>query len=373
MRELVAIDLPAGDEFVATLLKIWDSGNAALPLDQRIPQVARINLVASLKASKVVDKHGTTTKLAESEPVDIDDALVIATSGSTGSPKGVVHTHRSISSAINITGSRLNCSGDDHWLACISLAHVGGLSVVLRALHFKSKLTITERADRPTIDLALDSGANMASLVPAILHTVDISRFKTVLVGGSQSLDFLPPNVIATYGLTETMGGIVYNGTPLDKVDIRIGAESEIEVRCESLFRCYRNGFDPKTPDGWFATGDLGEINEGRLKVVGRKDDLINTGGYKVWPSTVEKTIRQLEAIQDVVVAGTADKKWGQAVTAWIVLQPGVDNFDLKVLRAHVRESLPDYCAPQKLYIVDRIPKSSLGKVLMTELPMIHE
>lgn len=368
VRELVAIDMPAGEEFVVALQKIWDSGDAALPLDQRLPIIARKDLLTSFKASRVVGRDGQVSKLNDSQPVEPDDALVIATSGSTGRPKGAVHTHKSIDSAIRSTGSRLDCTNTDHWLACISLAHVGGLSVVLRALHFGSKLTIAQRADSATINSALDGGANLTSLVPTVLRSVDITRFKTVLVGGSQTFDKLPNNAISTYGLTETMGGVIYDGRPLVGVEMRLGATSEIELRCNSLLRCYRDGFDPKSVDGWFMTGDLGEIYNGQLKILGRKDDLINTGGYKVWPITVETSIRQLDVIQDVVVAGTPDKKWGQAVTAWVVLRPDVKKFDLDILRAHVRDSQPDYCAPQKLFIVNQIPRSSLGKVLMSEL-----
>lgn len=373
VRELVAIDMPAGEEFVVALQKIWDSGDAALPLDQRLPIIARKDLLTSFKASRVVGLDGQVSKLNDSQPVEPDDALVIATSGSTGRPKGAVHTHKSIDSAIRSTGSRLDCTNSDHWLACISLAHVGGLSVVLRALHFGSKLTIAQRADSATINSALDGGANLTSLVPTVLRSVDITRFKTVLVGGSQTFDKLPNNAIATYGLTETMGGVIYDGRPLVGVEMRLGATSEIELRCNSLLRCYRDGFDPKSVDGWFMTGDLGEIYNGQLKILGRKDDLINTGGYKVWPITVETSIRQLDVIQDVVVAGTPDKKWGQAVTAWVVLRPDVKKFDLDILRAHVRDSQPDYCAPQKLFIVNQIPRSSLGKVLMSELLIHHD
>ena len=365
---LVAIDMPANDAFVTALKQIWDAGDAAMPLDQRLPVVARTKLVAEMKASTVINADGSRTILAHGQPVESDDALVIATSGSTGQPKGVVHTHDSILSATNSTIGRLGCTADDHWLACISLAHVGGLSVVLRALHLGSRLTINARADQTTITAALDDGATMTSLVPTILHSVDISRFKTVLIGGASAPDNLPCNVISTYGLTETMGGVVYDGAPLTGVELRLTDDSEIEIRTESLLRCYRNGVDPKSADGWLRTGDLGEMRDGQLTVFGRKDDQINTGGYKVWPRVIENSIRQLDAVTDVVVAATPDKKWGSAVTAWVTLQPNVASLSLDVLRTHVRESLPDYCAPQKLFFVDQLPRTSLGKVQMSEL-----
>ena len=368
VRELVAIDMPASDAFVDVLKKVWDSGDAALPIDQRLPDAARKNLLTQFKVSSVVGKDGSRAKVATGEPVDEGDALVVATSGSTGEPKGVVHTHGSIQAAVLNTGARLGCNAADHWLACISLAHVGGLSVVLRALHFGSQLTIAPRADSATIESAVKNGANMTSLVPTVLHSVNISNFKTVLVGGAHTPKNLPSNAISTYGLTESFGGVVYNGTPLDGVEIRISQDSEIEIRCASLLRAYRNGFDPKNNEGWLLTGDLGEFNQGKLSVLGRKDDLIKTGGYKVWPITVESSLRQHQAIADLIVAGTPDEKWGQTVTAWVVLRPEAKSLRLDDRSTHVRLTLPDYCAPKKVYIVDEIPRSSLGKPLISEL-----
>jgi O-succinylbenzoic acid--CoA ligase len=208
----------------------------------------------------------------------------------------------------------------------------------------------------------------MTSLVPTILHSVDISNFKTVLIGGAHPPTNLPSNAISTYGLTESFGGIVYNGSPIEGVEIRIGYDSEIEIRCDSLLRTYRNGFDPKNSDGWLLTGDLGEIHDEKLSVLGRKDDLIKTGGYKVWPITIETSLKQHEAIADVIVSGTPDEKWGQAVTAWVVLRKDAINVRLEDLTKHVLSTLPDYCAPKKIYLVDEIPRSSLGKALVSEL-----
>ncbi len=367
MRELIAIDLPPGPDFVIALNEIWNNGDAVLPIDQRLPRVAREELLKQLKVKEVITSS-ERLHLDNSQPVEDGDALVIATSGSTGTPKGVVHTHASINSAIQITGTRLNCTSDDHWLACLSLGHVGGLSVVLRAMSYKSKLSFVDHIDQDSINMALKSGATMTSLVPTVLQSVDVRQFRTVLIGGAQASGALPPNVVTTYGLTETMGGVIYNEVPLDQVEIRISADTEIQIKSPTLFRCYRGSTDTKITSGWFNTGDLGELVGGKLKVHGRKDELINTGGYKVWPSSVAADIQKIDQVSDVVVAGTPDDKWGSAVTAWIVLKKPTTTLKLEDVRQHVKMTLPDYCAPQKIYLVAEIPRSALGKPKFVEL-----
>ena len=371
MRSLVALDIKPSQIFLDHLNKTWDEGDAVLPIDQRLPQEAKQQLVKDLGASWIITNEGEKANLENGFQVEANDALVIATSGTTGVPKGVVHTHASIHASVTSAGSRLGCSSTDHWFACLPLAHVGGLSVLLRAQQFNSGLTIVDGVDQTSIDSAINTGANLTSLVPTALQKFEVSNFRAVLVGGSSILGNLPANAITTYGLTETMGGIAYDGQALDGVAIRVSDSAEIEIQGEMLFRTYRDGTDPKKEDGWFTTGDLGEIRDGVLTVQGRKDDLINTGGYKVWPKLVESSISQIDGVIDCVVMGLPDAKWGQTVCTWIVLKNLDLPLNLEDVRRHVKMSLPDYCAPHKIFIVESIPRSALGKVLSAEISKI--
>ena len=371
MHLLVAIDMKPSRNFFNHLNNIWDESDAVFPIDQRLPQSAKQQLLKNLGASWVITEDGNKVKLDNGIQVDAGDALVIATSGTTGKPKGVVHTHASITASVIAAGNRLGCCSTDHWLSCLPLAHVGGLSVLLRAQHYKSELTIIDSVDQTSLNDATTLGANLTSLVPTALQKLNVSSFRAVLVGGSAILRELPANAITTYGLTETMGGIVYNGKPLDGVAIRLSSNGEIEIQGEMLFRKYRDGTDPKSPDGWFTTGDLGEIDDGVLTVHGRRDDLINTGGYKVWPTVVENSINQIDGVIECVVMGLPDTQWGQTVCSWIVLKNLDTSLRLEDVRRHVKESLPDYCAPHKLFIVEHIPRSAIGKVLTVELSKI--
>jgi O-succinylbenzoic acid--CoA ligase len=176
----------------------------------------------------------------------------------------------------------------------------------------------------------------------------------------------LPINVITTYGMTETGGGVVYNGQPLNNVEVRI-TEEEIFLRCPMLMRAYCDGQTISMEDGWYATGDIGEIlDDGKLIVHGRRSDMIITGGENVWPSVIEKSLSSHVAVNQVVVRGTQDATWGQRVVAYVVLNDSTHISNEKLLsdlREHVKQSLPAFCAPQQVIVLSQIPRTSLGKV----------
>ena len=172
----------------------------------------------------------------------------------------------------------------------------------------------------------------------------------------------LPPNVHTTYGLTETGSGVVYDGHPLDGVEVHVDDTGLISLRGPMLLRCYRDGSDPRTRDGWLPTGDAGRwLSDGRLHVDGRLGDLIITGGENVWPDPVEAALTSHPRVSEAAVAGVDDAEWGQRVTAWIV--PDGDPPTLAELRAHVAASLPAFCAPKVVHVVTQLPRTALGKV----------
>ncbi|MFK7918782.1 MAG: class I adenylate-forming enzyme family protein [Ilumatobacter sp.] len=343
MSRLVAIDVPGGPQFVDQLRRIWDDGNAAFPVDQRLPPAAKAALVAAMCVG---------------EDVEPGDALVVATSGSTGTPKGVVLTHEAVAASSSSTNRRLRVSENDHWLACLPLSHVGGLSVVTRALHAGTRLTVHPRFD---VDAVEACGASMVSLVSTTLARVDPTRFRTIVLGGSRPPADRPTNSVTTYGMTETGSGVVYDGVPLDDVDVSIDAHGEIHLRGPMLLRAYRNGVDPKDADGWLPTGDLGHwLDDGRLHVEGRRGDLIITGGENVWPEAVEALLRTHPNVVDVMVRGRPDSEWGEVVEALIVTKETPPTLD--ALRDHVKASAPAFMAPKSIEVVDQIPRTSLGK-----------
>lgn len=366
MPHLVAIDLPGGDRFVEALRRIWDAGDAAFPLDRRLPPTARRLALAAIAPDRLIDEEGVHT--LGGPGAEHGDALVVATSGTTAAPRGVVLTHDAVRASAVATSARLGVTPDDTWLACLPLSHVGGLSVVTRALVTESRLVIHDGFDAEMVHAAVREGATLVSLVATALRRIEPSLFRRIVLGGSHPIAGLPENVVTTYGMTETGSGVVYDGHPLDGVELRIDEPGEIHIRCPMLLRCYRDGSVP-TIDGWFATGDLGQIgDDGRLLVFGRRGDLIITGGENVWPATVEAVLRRHPAVAEVAVAGVPDHEWGERVVAWVVARDGSTPPTLASLRAHTSESLPAFMAPKELRLVDVLPTTSSGKVRRHEL-----
>ena len=375
MARLIALDMPASQTFVDLVQRAWSNGDAVLPIDQRLPLTSKKMLLDTMAPSEIIDASFTASSLPNGRPMQDGDALVIASSGSTGSPKGIIHTHSSLLAGAQASASRLQLSANDHWLVCIPVSHVGGFSVIARALHTSAALTLHPAFDAAAVEQAQKDGVTHTSLVATALSRIDTSLFRTILLGGSSAPDNLPNNIITTYGMTETGGGVVYNGQPLDNVEIKI-VDAEIFLRCPMLMRAYRDDQTISEEGGWYATGDIGEIdNNGKLSVHGRRSDMIITGGENIWPSVVENSLASHPIVNQVVVRGMPDTTWGQRVVAYVVLNDSSQTSEVKLLsdlREHVKQTLPAFCAPQQIVVLAEIPRTSLGKVDVQALPSLN-
>lgn len=353
MPRLIVLEA-VGAGFVDRLRHVWDDGDAVLPLDPRLPAPARAGLLEAARLE---------------EPVVDGDSLVVATSGTSGQPKLAVLTHAAVAASAVATSARLEVEpGSDRWLACLPLAHVGGLSVVTRAITTGTPCTVHDHFDAAAVEQAGADGCTLTSLVPTSLARIDAHRFRAILLGGQAPPSDRPPHVVATYGMTETGSGVVYDGVPLDGVELRVDDAGQIHVRAPMLLRAYRDGTDPRDVDGWFATGDHGALVDGRLVVHGRTDDLIITGGENVWPAVVEEALRNHPAVADVAVVGRPDAEWGARVVAVVVPSDPTAPPTLAALRAHVKAALPAYAAPTAVELVDGLPRTTGGKVRRARL-----
>ena len=369
------LDLPAGDAFVEALQRTWDAGDAVFPLDQRLPKAEAERVIAVAQPTAVIERDGQRRALDGGQAVESGDAIVVTTSGTTGDPKAVIHTHTSVQASAQATSDGLGADpATDRWLACLPPAHIGGLAVIMRSLITGTDLVVHETFDAAATDQAAADGATLVSLVTRALNQVDVFGFRKVLIGGAAPPPNLPDHVIATYGMTETGSGCVYGGYPLDGVELRAAANGEIEIKADLLLRSYRTRdgeIDPFNADGWFPTGDLGRLDpDGRLWIDGRAGDMLITGGENVWPHRIERALEKHDAIAEAAVIGRPDPDWGHRLVAIVVASTDTPP-SLDEIRDFVRSDLPAWNAPKELVVVEALPKTALGKVRRTELDEI--
>jgi O-succinylbenzoic acid--CoA ligase len=330
-------------------------------------------------------------------PLEVADlAAVVATSGSSGEPKGVLLTRAAMTAA----GERLHrlVGGPGTWLLALPSWHVGGLQVLTRSVlagtvpvaldlraGFRAEAFVegTHRlAERAA------GGRTYASLVPTQVERIlaagpeavqALVGYDAVLVGSAATSPDLANRaraagvrLLVSYGMSETSGGCCYDGHPLEDVRVRIRDEDDrVLVTGPTVFSGYRLRPDLTAEtlrDGWVVTPDVGRLtDEGRLEVLGRADDMVVTGGEKVSPLAVADALRSHPDVLDAAVVGVPDAEWGQAVVAYVVpgagAAPGVEG-----LRDHVRDLLGRAAAPRRVVVVEQLPMLESGKVDRAEL-----
>lgn len=344
----------------------WARGAAIAPIDEMLPEAERRLLLDALAPTHVIEQDGERRSLSGGRPVEPGDAVVIATSGTTGQPKGVVLTHEAILASAEITSGRLGVDpGSDRWLCCLPISHIGGFSVITRALCTGTPLTVHDRFDADDVMASVGrDGVTHTSLVTRALRRIDPGAFTTILLGGAAPPADRPGNVIATYGSTETGSGVVYDRRRLEGVELRTDDSGQLWVRSPTLLRCYRDGVDPKDHDGWFPTGDAAVIDaSGDLAVAGRSADVIVTGGEKVWPARIEPLIAALSSVAGVAVIGRPHPEWGHEVVA--IVEPADPSAPptIEEIRVAVRSVLPPRWSPRRLELVGSLPRTPLGKI----------
>jgi o-succinylbenzoate---CoA ligase len=379
---LVAIALPR-PAAARAVVAAWEAGEAVLPLDPDAPAPELAMAMAAARPTHLVDGLGRSRR-RDGEPVEAGVAAVVATSGTSGAPKAVELGADAIRWSAAAVSAALDAGPGDRWLCCLPVHGVAGLAVVARAFWTGLPVEVHERFD-PDAVAAAAGRATLVSLVPTMLRRLlttgaELARFRRVLLGGGAIPPDLPDEAAArgvglvrTYGLTETFGGVVHDGHPLDGVELRIAPDGEIQVRGPMLLRRYRG--DPERTaaalrDGWLHTGDLGRLGpDGRLAVLGRRDELVISGGVNVHPGEVEAVLAAHPAVAEVAVAGRPDPEWGQRVAAFVVPRDPTAPPTLAELRAFARERLAPAKAPRELVLVTALPRGRSGKLLRRLLP----
>lgn len=317
--------------------------------------------------------------LVEAWVRDGGEPVVIRTSGSTGEPKDVVLSHAAVLSSARASLERLG--GPGGWVQTMPVTGVGGLQVLVRsALAGVEPVYVADFPSLAEAIAAIPGDRRYASLVPTQAHRLveagEIAALRSLdalLIGGAAvSADLLEAlegvRVVRTYGMSETAGGCVYDGYPLDGVRMRIDDSGQVQLSGAVLFDGYA---DPDATakvlrDGWFSTADLGEIVDGRLSITGRSDDVVISGGVNVPLPAVTAALRKLDAVRDAVCLGAPDEEWGARVVAYVVPADAVclDGLRLDELRDAVEEAgLPRTWAPREVVLLDKLPLLSGGKI----------
>lgn len=325
------------------------------------------------------------------------------TSGTTGTPKAVVHTYgnhwwSAISSVLN-----LGLDANDKWLLTLPIFHIGGFAILMRSVIYGMTVYFLEKYDRHHVHLAItEKEVTIASLVTLMLrHLIEElgdkalpKTCRTILLGGGSVPDRLLSVIkekqiplFQSYGMTETSSQIVSldasnthrklgsSGKTLFSADLKIEQANkdgigEIYVKGPMVMAgYYKNKLanQQSFSGDWFKTGDLGYLDEdGFLYVVDRRTDLIISGGENIYPSEIENIINKIPGISEVAVVGQTDEKWGQVPVAFIVRDdPGLT---AQAINDFLKNELAAYKLPKAIYFLERLPKNASNKILRRKL-----
>lgn len=380
-RELTPLPVPPGEKALRVLPDLRRALDGDGPALLPVPDDG--------SASAAIEALGAGSPLGpgEDDPAD-PTALVIATSGSTGTPKGVLLPASALRASAEATHRHLG--GPGTWLLTMPAHHVAGIQVLVRSLIAGTRPEAVETSGgfRPdgfaeAANRALDAaGRHYTAMVPTQLQRLlddggsglaALREFDAVLLGGAATPPALLRRardagvaVVTTYGMSETSGGCVYDGVPLDGVRVRIEDGQDagpVALSGPTLARGYRNRPGSEAfADGWFRTGDLGRWAGDRLEVLGRADDLIITGGVNIAPAQVERVLSELAGVREVCVLGVDDPEWGQAVVAAVVPTDPARPPRTEDLRAAVRAEAGPAAAPKRVEFLPELPLRGPGK-----------
>lgn len=395
-------------EFIIITIALWNLGLVPVPLNTRWTEKEISNIIFNNNFEIVLFEREFSDRLSSCsinklsfddlfifnyEPFQTrfnDEAVVIFTSGSSAQPKGVVHTFDSLVNSI-LNGSKvLNQNIGDRWLASLPFYHIGGFQIICRALSSGCEIIIPTDLRIESIKKSINKfKPTHISLVAAQLkrlieeNTIPDQTLKMSFIGGGFSEDNLLLeaaqkgwNPIRVYGSSETASFVTTAtaeeiiskpntvGKAVENVKLKISSEGEILISTKSLFKNYLNDEKAryeKIINEFYHSGDLGEIDkDGYLFVEARRTDLIVSGGENINPIEVENELLKIPSIKEACVFPIQDEHWGQIAAAALVTDEIIDE---EYLKNELKKNLASFKIPKKFFFVDKLPKTTLGKI----------
>ena len=373
----VALALAPGVPFCVALHGCLLLGAVAVPVDLRLAEPERRARLVGVKA--VIEESVEGAPLEQVADLELGrTAALMYTSGTTSAPKPVPLSYGNwLANALG-SAAALGLDPAERWLCPMPLAHVGGLSILLRSTIYATTAVLHERFEAAAVAAALSDPAQritLVSLVPTMLERVldaglaDPPSLRWALLGGGpipapllERAARASVPVAPTYGMTEACSQIVTFGWPLPGTDLRISVRGEILVRGPTVSAA------SLATDGWLHTGDAGALDASdRLTVSGRLSEVIVSGGENIAPVEVEEVLRSHPAVADAAVHGRSDPEWGEAVVATVVTRDGV-RVEAAELRAHCRARLAPFKVPKAIAFTSELPRNAAGKLLRGQL-----
>ncbi len=388
--ERVGLYLPQDERYVVSLLALLRAGLIAVPVSTRVPAAGvpplmeRAGCSALISTPELSPETPDGVRELQSQELDgdvelsggdwrlEDPATAVFTSGSTGEPKAALHSFANHYYSALGSNQNIPLAPDDRWLSPLPFYHVGGLGVMFRCLLSGAAIALP-RSGEPVGEAAVRLGATHASLVATQLLRLMREGYlpgslRAVLLGGGAMPEALLDDaaeaglpVYTSYGMTETASQVTTtppgasqrelrtSGRALPHRELRISDEGEILVRGRTLFLGYLDGEDLRDPtdgEGWFRTGDLGELDEdGYLTVHGRRDNRFVSGGENVQPEEVEAALKRLSGVEEAVVVPVSDEEFGERPVAFVRGYPAADSLSEKLA-----ETLPRFMLPVAFY-----------------------
>ncbi len=377
----VALDLPPSAECLALLVALWRRGAAACLLNRRWPDSSRAEAAERIGANAIITPDSLAEWIGdgEDEPTPIDlslPATILFTSGSSGAPKPAVHSFGNHHASAHASNRNIPLAPGDRWLLSLPLYHVGGIGVIFRCWLGGAAVALPTPGEDMTDTLRRHTVTHV-SLVGTQLHRMlredraakTLIGMRAILLGGGAIGEGLVREAEAnnlrihtSYGMTETSSQIVCtrpgdtsahlktSGRPLTEGTVAISSEGEILVRGQTLFLGYLDGesvIRQSNPEGWFATGDLGAMDDdGYLRVTGRRDNLIVSGGENIQPEEVEAALANIEGVAEAMVVPVAEEEFGQRPVAFVRMDEDAPSIPDERLRAELARTLPRFKIP---------------------------